>query len=90
MPKHVTDMSKLLILSPENVRLLACKRSKDGKALIIRIQECSGSPTKASLRIDYPKILAEFKLEPQEIKTLRIEKNGFYQEVDLIEENQTV
>jgi alpha-mannosidase len=84
--KDVTDMSKLLRLSPENVRLLACKRSKDGKALIIRIQECGGISSRANLRLSHPKILAEFKLKPLEIKTLRIEKNGLHQEVDLIKE----
>jgi alpha-mannosidase len=87
VPKHYSDISNLLRLSPENVRLLACKRSQDGKALIIRIQECGGISSKASLRLDYPKIQAEFNLKPLEIKTLRIEKNGLYQEVDLIKEN---
>jgi alpha-mannosidase len=78
MPTRVTDMSDWLKLSPENVRMLSCKRSQDGKALIIRIQECSGMASKASLRLDYPRIRAEFKLKPLEIKTLRIEKNGLY------------
>ncbi len=87
--KDVADMSNLLRLSPENVRLLACKRSRDGKALIIRIQECGGIPSKVSLRLDCPKIEAEFILKPLEIKSLRIEKNEHYQEVDLIRENQT-
>jgi alpha-mannosidase len=90
VPKNIPNMSNLLRLSPENVRLLACKRSQDGKALIIRIQECGGISSKVSLRLDYPKILAEFKLKPLEIKTLRIEKNGLHQEVNLIKENQTV
>lgn len=90
MPRHVTDMSSLLRLSPENVRLLACKRSQDGKALIIRIKECGGISSKASLRLDCPKILAEVELKPLEIKTLRIEKNGLHQEVDLIEKNRMI
>lgn len=82
------DISRLMGLSPENVRLLACTRSQDGQALIIRIQECAGMSSKAVLRLGSPEIQAECDMKPLEIKTLRIEKNGGCREVDLIEENR--
>jgi alpha-mannosidase len=44
----------LLSLSPSNIRLLACKRSWDGQALILRLQEAVGKRTKASVRIEAP------------------------------------
>ncbi len=44
----------LLSLSPSNIRLLACKRSWDGEALIVRLQEAVGKRTKASVRIEAP------------------------------------
>ena len=44
----------LLALKPASVRLLACKRSWDGKALIVRLQEAVGKKTKAELDISLP------------------------------------
>jgi alpha-mannosidase len=41
----------LLALKPASVRLLACKRSWDGQALIVRLQEAVGKRTRAELRI---------------------------------------
>jgi alpha-mannosidase len=40
----------LLEVSPANVRLLACKRSWDGEALVVRLQEAVGKKTKGELR----------------------------------------
>ncbi len=44
----------LLSLRPASVRLLACKRSGDGRALIVRLQEAVGGKTAASLEIARP------------------------------------
>ncbi len=44
----------LLSLSPSNIRLLACKRSWDGQALIVRLQEAVGKRTRASVGIELP------------------------------------
>jgi alpha-mannosidase len=44
----------LLTLKPASVRLLACKRSWDGEALIVRLQEASGKKTKAELAVALP------------------------------------
>ncbi|MBU4204544.1 MAG: hypothetical protein KKD59_11495 [Acidobacteria bacterium] len=80
------DFENVLTLSPANVRLLACKRSADGKALILRIQETNGAPAQADIRISHPGIKASVPLKPMEIKTLRIERNGDWREVDLVDE----
>jgi len=45
----------LLSLAPPNVRLLACKPSWDGKALVVRLQEAAGRRTRARLRIALPR-----------------------------------
>jgi alpha-mannosidase len=39
----------LLTVKPANIRLLACKRSWDGEALVVRLQEAVGKKTKAEL-----------------------------------------
>ena len=44
----------LLALKPASVRLLACKRSWDGEALIVRLQEAVGKKTKAELVVREP------------------------------------
>jgi alpha-mannosidase len=44
----------LLALKPASVRLLACKRSWDGEALIVRLQEAVGKKTKAELVVSLP------------------------------------
>ena len=41
----------LLALKPASVRLLACNRSWDGQALIVRMQEAVGKMTKAEIVI---------------------------------------
>jgi alpha-mannosidase len=76
----------LLQLSPGSVRLLACKRSADGAALIARLQEIAGQDARASLGLaglNQPLLLA---FKPHEIKTLRLERDGRGREVSLIPE----
>ncbi len=82
----VTKGGSLLSLSPANVRLLACKRSWDGEALIVRLQEIAGGPARARFECEGlagPRVLS---LRAYEIKTLRIERNGTVREVSLIGE----
>jgi len=45
------NTASLLSLAPANIRLLACKRSWDGEALIVRLQEAAGRGTKARLTV---------------------------------------
>ncbi len=107
----------LLDVRPASIRLLACKRSSDGEALIVRLQEAVGIKTKA--RLDVAECAAKAEREdrghipservpiaaptwapirtpvpalitldfrPFEIKTLRIERDGAWRAVRLIEE----
>lgn len=50
-PKMTGAVEALLALKPANIRLLACKRSWEGEALVVRLQEAAGKKTKAGLRI---------------------------------------
>jgi alpha-mannosidase len=109
LPYDMTQVSTaetLLSLEPANVRLLACKRSWDGQALVVRLQEAIGKKTKAELSVarasardgegprsggpaeangqDGGHVPLEFA--PFEIKTLRIEKDGTWRAVRLVEE----
>jgi len=95
------DSGNLLSLSPAGVRLLACKRSIDGQALVIRIQETTGAPTAAEVRLAPPDIHRPppdllhtssggghftVPLTPFEIKTLRIERTNACSRVSLVDE----
>jgi alpha-mannosidase len=83
--ERVPAAESLLSVGPANVRLLACKRSWDGQALIVRLQEAVGKKTKAELgHLQGAHVPLSFT--PFEIKTLRIEPDGRCQEVSLIEE----
>jgi alpha-mannosidase len=102
------NMKELLTLAPTNIRLLACKQSSAGEALIVRLQEATGKRTRVKLSIGVPgfrmhrpsaeemmvrrrKILPRVQIplafKPFEIKTLRVEKDGTWSEVRMIEEN---
>ncbi len=88
------DQTELLSLTPARIRLLACERSSAGDALIVRLQEATGRRTRARLgvampfremRSGGPTIRLAFK--PFEIKTVRVEKDGTWSEVRMIEAN---
>src|SRR4030067_2021724 len=51
-------------MRPASIRLLACKRSWDGEALIVRLQEAVGRKTKA--RLDVTACAAKTEKEEQE------------------------
>jgi alpha-mannosidase len=78
----------LLSLSPENIRLTACKPSWDGKALVLRLHETAGRATSAELTTFQPLRVINLVFKPFEIKTLRIERSGSWREVDLISETR--
>ncbi len=77
---------ELLRLGPPSIRLLACKQSWDGEALIVRIQETTGKETTGHLALPSPEVSIEARLKPFEIKTFRIEREGAWREVRMIEE----
>ena len=78
--------SSLLSLSPENIRLTACKPSWDRKALVIRLHETSGLATSAELTVWQPLRVIGLRFKPFEIKTVRLEPSGAWREVGLISE----
>jgi alpha-mannosidase len=51
---RLAPVDALLALKPAHIRLLACKRSWDGQALIVRLQEAVGRKTKAELKVARP------------------------------------
>jgi alpha-mannosidase len=50
----VPPAETLISLRPSSVQLLACKRSWDGEALVVRLQEAVGKKTKAELEVTRP------------------------------------
>jgi len=87
------NATALLTLGPSTVRLLACKPSWDGRALVVRLQEAVGRATRARLGVAGPgdparprTISIPLSFRPFEIKTLRIERNGRFREAGLIDE----
>ena len=97
---------------PASVRLLACKRSWDGEALVVRLQEAVGRKTEFELRISLrrkdrgsetppepeaprqgrghiPTVDVPLSFRPFEIKTLRVEKDGTWRAVRMIEEDES-
>lgn len=108
--KRVSSVETLLSLSPASLRLLACKPSWNGSALVVRIQEALGKTTKAELTVarlvsperghvppvhvplsspergHVPLARVPLSFRPFEIKTLRIEKDGTWRPVRMIEE----
>jgi alpha-mannosidase len=75
-----------LKLYPASIRVLAIKRSWDGKALIVRMQETTGEHTRARLSMEGLSGPAILSFRPFEIKSLRIDRNGKCRAVDLIED----
>ncbi len=79
----------LLSVSTPGLRLLACRRSEDGQALIVRLQESTGRKTKASIsfasagsrRAEGDGFEAAFA--PFEIRTYRLERSGRFRCVEL-------
>lgn len=53
-PGFGPSRASLLSLAPSNIRLLACKPSWDGRALVLRLQEAVGRRTETSVRIELP------------------------------------
>ncbi len=77
LPGSDPDHAALDLFSrfPEDLRLMACKRSRDGKALIVRVHESSGRERICSIALAGGETV-ELLLKPFEIATLRFEKDG--------------
>ena len=79
-------VNEWLSIHPSTIRLVALKRSADGKALIVRLQESVGTTVSATLRLKTPQRTIPLRFHPLEIKTPRIEKDGSWREADPLEE----
>jgi alpha-mannosidase len=78
MPSGGAAISQsLLSVFPPNIRLLSCRRARDGEALLIRIQEASGRDTEWDLGSPAAGRKTRLRLGPFEIRTLRLDKKGF-------------
>jgi hypothetical protein len=77
---------ELLSAAPGSVRMVACKRSWDGTALVVRLQEVLGEQRQTTIHLRRPAISVPLIFTPFEIKTIRFERNGTWREVPLIEE----
>jgi alpha-mannosidase len=86
------SVDAFLSVRPASVRLLACKPSWDGRALVVRLQEAVGKRTKAELKVARPAapngdpVHIPLSFAPFEIKTVRIERDGTWREASLVEE----
>jgi alpha-mannosidase len=96
------SVEPLLDVRPASIRLLACKRSWNGEALIVRLQEAVGRITVGEIRITLRKtdqarghlpeghispVHVPLSFQPFEIKTLRVERDGAWRPVRMIEED---
>jgi alpha-mannosidase len=79
--------ARLFSLAPANIRVTACKQSWDGRALILRLHESAGRKARARLELAGRGAAITLQFGPYEIKTVRLEKNGDWHEVDLISES---
>jgi len=82
----LTRPEGLLRIDKQNIRVIAMKRSWDGKSLVIRFHETSGVRTRVSMALAHPSRRGILTFAPFEIKTVRIERSGRLHEVALIEE----
>ena len=83
---QVGSMEELLTISNPAVRMTTFKRSLDGNALIIRLHETTGGSQHVILQLSGvgPEIGLSFN--PFEIKTLRVDKNRSWREVNPCDE----
>jgi len=77
---------EIMTVETGNIRLLACKRSWDARALVMRFQGAVGEKTEGSIRLKRPAVSVRLTFEPYEIKTIRFERDGTWNEVTMIEE----
>ncbi|UCG86468.1 MAG: alpha-mannosidase [Gemmatimonadota bacterium] len=74
-------------LSDRTVQVTCFKRAADGDDLIVRLFEPTGIRRSTILSLAHPEIRHELKMEPFEIKTVRVDhQTGQVREVSLLEE----
>ncbi len=80
------SIQPLLQLRPASIRLLACKRSWDARAVVVRLQEMAGQTVRATLQFAGMSKPQTLTFKPYEVKTLRIERPGDCREVGFLTE----
>ena len=78
--------TEMLTISSPTIRLMTLKRTEDGKALLVRLQETTGKATRTTLTLRDPVRTIPLTFRALEIKTLRIGRTGTCAAVHLIEE----
>jgi alpha-mannosidase len=76
LPAATSSTKSLFSAFPANIRLLSCRRSGQGDALLIRLQEASGLETEFDLRCPPADTKARIRLRPYEIRLFRLDKKG--------------
>lgn len=79
-------LADLLTVSPDSVRMLACRPGADGVSLIVRLQATRRAETEATVVLGTPAAEIELRFRPLEIKTIRVDRSGRWQEVHPITE----
>lgn len=86
LPVGNTERVELFKVDSSNIRLTAMKQSWDGKALIVRLHETSGTATTTSVHLFPLHSSRKLTFAPFEIKTLRIDRKGKIHECHIIDE----
>jgi alpha-mannosidase len=73
-------------ISPAQIRMLACKPSEDGNAMVVRLQETAGTATEANLCVQGMAQPVTIPFAPFEIRTFRIERDGRWRAVNPLAE----
>lgn len=72
------------LLTCEGVRMLACTRSHEADAVLLRVQEIAGSTKVLKVPAGACASGSPLELHPYEIKTLRVDSSGAVREVNII------
>lgn len=75
-----------LKLDKENISVSALKNSEDGEGLVVRFVETSGVPTTVSVNFEAINSNFELSFVPQEVKTVKIGRDGTVKEIRIIEQ----
>ncbi len=75
-----------LEVEQKNISISALKNSEDGEGLVIRFAETAGVPTTAVVNFKAIEKNFELSFVPQEVKTIRLGKDGSVEEIQIIEQ----
>ena len=75
-----------LELDKKNISISALKNSEDGEGLVIRFSETSGMATTATVNFKVINKSFELNFTPQEVKTIKLHKEGTLEEIQIIEQ----